>query len=85
MTLWGHLVHLCVRPVITYGVLGTKCLELAPPGLISLILYIYIFFFQCWTMIIMVHGTYQWTTCTSSSHFKTLKANQHTSDLAETH
>ena len=43
MALWGHQVHLCMHAIHMYGVLCTKCLELAPLGLNSLILCIYIF------------------------------------------
>ena len=44
MTLWGHQVHLCMHVICMYGVLSTKCLELAPPGLIALILYYFYFY-----------------------------------------
>ena len=55
MALWGHQVHLCMCAICTYGVLCTKCLELAPPGLNSLKLYyIYIYSIYSWVL---------WVTC----------------------
>ena len=44
MALWGHLVQF-VHACCMYGMLCTKCLELAPPGLNSLIQFFFFFFF----------------------------------------